>query len=273
MEKLLTCVPRAGLCNRLNAIICSLAIMRDSKFPIKIYWEKTKDCYANFGDLFQQLEWKYNGLSVEVEDLQHFYLKPAVRTNLYLPYYLRKLKGFREINNGESHTFDQILSEHTNKKLYVTSYNRFCLHNAIEMPLINIFRPIDDIKNTIDSVVNTFSDKTIGIHIRRTDNTAAIALSPMDKFRKKIEFEIECDSNVNFYLASDSESDKAYLKSLYGKRIITHDWQLSRRTLQGMKDAVSELYCLASTTKILGSSMSTYSLLASQMRGITLDLD
>lgn len=272
MRQRLICVPRAGLCNRLNAIVCALVIMRDSNLPIKIYWDKTHDCYAWFGELFKQIEWNYNGLSAIVENLESFYLKPATKSNLFLPFYLRKIKGICELKHVTDKTSEQIIQEYNKPLLYVTSYNRFCLHESLGMPYSKVFKPIDDIQNIINDVITDFSDNTIGIHIRRTDNVSAISSSPMEMFEKKIEKAISNDPTVKFYVASDSEVDKNYLLKRYGEHIITKQWDLSRNTLQGMKDAVAELYCLAFTKKIFGSGMSTYSLMASKLNGIELDL-
>ena len=96
----------------------------------------------------------------------------------------------------------------------------------------------------------------------------AIQNSPIERYYQIIKKEVEIDSLVRFYLATDSEEVKHDLTSRFGKRIITIPLCLKRSLLQDMKDAVVDLYCLASTSRIYGSSASTYSLLAGKIYGI-----
>ena len=82
--------------------------------------------------------------------------------------------------------------------------------------------------------------------------------------------EIDNNCKVRFYLATDDEKIKQDMKKKYGERIITLNLSLRRNTTQGMKDAVVDLFCLGSTSKIIGSHHSTYSIIASQLYNIDL---
>ena len=73
-------------------------------------------------------------------------------------------------------------------------------------------------------------------------------------------------------MASDDLAEKQKLKELFGDRIITSWEEVRRDTLQGIKDAVVELYTLASTKKIYGSASSTYSMLAALLGHIELEI-
>lgn len=106
------------------------------------------------------------------------------------------------------------------------------------------------------------------MHVRRTDNIKAIQNSPIERYYQIIDDEIRKDAQVRFYLATDDEKIKQEFTRKYGSRVITIPLCLKRSSLQGMKDAVVDLYCLASTSKIYGSSASTYSLLAGRIYGI-----
>lgn len=111
----------------------------------------------------------------------------------------------------------------------------------------------------------------IGLHIRRTDNVAAIANSPITHFYKVIEKELADNPSTRFYVASDDRSVKEDLKRRYGNEtIISPEFCLKRYSLQGMKDAVVDLYCLGRTSKIYGSAASTYSIFASKLYNIEL---
>ena len=115
-------------------------------------------------------------------------------------------------------------------------------------------------------------DHVIGVHIRRTDNTGSIQHSPLSLFVDKIQQELLLDPATRFYVASDDLTEKRKLKEQFGDRIITSWEEVRRDTLQGIKDAVVELYMLASTKKIYGSASSTYSMFAALLGHIKLEI-
>lgn len=61
---------------------------------------------------------------------------------------------------------------------------------------------------------------------------------------------------------------KESLKSKYPNRIITLMDDTDRNSLEGMKFAVLDLFCLSKTKKILGSVGSSYSQIAAEIGGI-----
>ena len=79
-------------------------------------------------------------------------------------------------------------------------------------------------------------------------------------------------ANTVFYLATDSEEEKRQLKQLFGQRLHCADQQAERGTLQGMEDALTEMYLLAGTSRILGSAASTYSMTAATIGHIPLEI-
>lgn len=151
-------------------------------------------------------------------------------------------------------------------KAYVYKENCFCL-DRWRGNYGEIFRPKGDIQERIHKITAEWNGHVVGLHVRQTDNRLAIQNSPIERYDQIIEDEIKRDSQIRFYLATDSEEVKHDLKNRYGSRIITIPLCLKRSSLQGMKDAVVDLYCLASTSKIYGSSASTYSLLAGKIYG------
>ena len=131
-----------------------------------------------------------------------------------------------------------------------------------------MFVPQDDIQNRIDEIVAGFSERTIGVHIRRTDNVVSIQSSPLEKFTSMMDAEIKKNSNTRFYVASDDDEVKECLKKKYPDRIITLMDDPDRNSLEGMKFAVLDLFCLSKTKKILGSVGSSYSQIAAEIGGI-----
>ena len=61
------------------------------------------------------------------------------------------------------------------------------------------------------------------------------------------------------------------MKSKYPNRIITLMDDTDRNSLEGMKFAVVELFCLSKTKKITGSVGSSYSQIAAEIGGIEVE--
>ena len=64
---------------------------------------------------------------------------------------------------------------------------------------------------------------------------------------------------------------KESLKSKYPNRIITLLDDTYRNSLEGMKFAVVDLFCLSKTRKIIGSVASSYSQIAAEIGGIEIE--
>ena len=114
------------------------------------------------------------------------------------------------------------------------------------------------LQSQVDAICKNFASYTVGVHIRRTDNVKSILNSPIQAFKDAIENEIKNNANVLFFLATDDEDLKSQLQSDYPNRFITQRTCVRRDTLQGINEAVVDLYCLASTHKLLGSYWSSF---------------
>ena len=259
--KKLTLVPNAGLCNRLYAI--TSAVVFKQTYPgvdVNIYWYKWFNCNCRFHDLFKPLP-------QEMPQVKELYFSianvPGHRLNLYIPQRIRGLFYDASIlSELDKDGFDRIMKE--SEKVYV---NKDCpfWEGYISESLAKIFRPADDIQRRIDDITTGWNGNVVGLHIRRTDNLRAIQQTPMEYFVSIIDKELQSDDRIRFYVATDDATVKEYLKGKFGEHILTEEFCLKRNSLQGMKDAVVDLYCLGSTSKIYGSSASTYSLCASQL--------
>lgn len=265
----ITLVPQAGLCNRLNAIASGLAYQQ--KHPgteLTILWPKSRECRCQFSDLFQQLPDPWPKVREMPRSLKY---APGNKYNLFFPHWFRFLwfdvcfsrndspERFEEITRGK-------------KNVYVLHFNRFC-EDSIEQGLARFFRPATDIEERIDAVTSDWDGHVVGLHIRRTDNMDAIKKSPMQHFYDVIEAEMAKDAVTRFYLATDDEGVKDDLRARYGERILTLPaLSLNRDTVEGMKDAVVDLYCLGKTCRIYGSQHSSYSEFAARLYDIDLVL-
>lgn len=135
------------------------------------------------------------------------------------------------------------------------------------------FIPRPDILAEVDQYVSThFSTLTIGVHVRRTDNSLSIEQSPLSLFVDAMNHEIEKCPQVRFYIASDDSSTKEELRRIFGDKILTIDTLCDRNSATGMKDAVKEMWILSRTSHIYGCFYSSYSVIASQIGNIPLTI-
>ena len=268
----ITLVPYAGLCNRMNVIMSALAYQQNHPdVQLIIKWHRWFHCNCRFKDLFKPIAL----ITPPVSELSELNWRdtPGHRLNLYLPDKLRKCffdVVFMPHNSPDE--FEEMVDafrKNTVKEpnVYVYKENCFC-RDLWTSNYADIFQPQEDIQRRIDEITKDWKGHVVGLHVRRTDNVRAIQNSPIERYYQIIKKEVEIDSLVRFYLATDSEEVKHDLTSRFGNRIITMPLCLKRSSQQGMKDAVVDLYCLASTSKIYGSSASTYSMLAGKIYGI-----
>ena len=75
-----------------------------------------------------------------------------------------------------------------------------------------------------------------------------------------------------FYLASDDAETIAHFRNRFGDAIRTYDKTFGRTSVQGMQDAVVEMWLLSRTKKIYGSFFSSYSGMAAKIGNIEMIL-
>jgi hypothetical protein len=132
--------------------------------------------------------------------------------------------------------------------------------------LSRYYRLTPELEQRVEAITRQFADFTIGVHIRRTDHRAVIRENPLDGFLRLMREQQDAHPGCKFYIASDDEEVKNQLRTAFPGLIVTQPSVVLRRDdVQGMKDAVVELFTLARTQLIIGSKGSTYSDLASKL--------
>ena len=263
---MITFVPVGGLTNRMRAIHSAISLAENDE--VQICWFKDKGLNCCFHQLFQPIS--FTNVKLKEANLwDKLLLDRPRRKNLHFP------KLYQTI------WFDACLYEHqTHKKhidykqwklshnsIYMASYNQFYQPSY---KLSDIFIPNNEIMQKIETTCTSHSTNPIGIHIRRGDHEIAIRKSPIHLFTEAMEKAIEQEEQTNFYLATDSESDKQLLIEKFGNRIITSPYPAERNTIEGMKNAVVDLYALSRTHTILGSYYSSFSEIAAELGGCKL---
>lgn len=254
-------IPTAGLCNRMRSIASAVHIAKKLNRPLRIFWNQYEGLNAKFSDLFQPIPVE----KTFVEDTQKWkyrinYRKDYLLRRIFLMNYTQVLYNISVQN--EKNIFSKIKDKRGDLLLIS------CFDMSEMYPLRQIFIPTPEIQGMIDEMTRQFTNHTIGIHIRRTDNTMSIRESPISSFVEFMEREIEKDAKVTFYIASDDKEVKEFMQNKFSHRVLFSNIELSRSSLLGMKMAVSELFALSKTTKILGSYYSSYSQIAAELGGI-----
>ena len=273
-EKNLTFIPIGGLANRIYAITSAIGFCKDNNLKLKIIWFKDWGMGANFYDLFDDPHFP----NVEIIDAKwyhYIYDRPRKR-NLWLPWIYQHFAfdcHFYEKTLYSDISFEQWFSDHQNNhSFYVVHCSKFYSpHLSVHKLPITI--PVTaSVQRRLDKHLNLIHGNTTGIHIRRTDLVKSINESPLCLFIEKLKAEIKKEPATRFYVASDSVEDKKELINLLGDKIITQEQPVRRDTKEGIIEALIELYLLASTKKIYGSSGSSYSMLASELKGKPIEI-
>ena len=151
-------------------------------------------------------------------------------------------------------------------KVYISTPYALCDYPS---RLASFLLPQPHLQARIDELKSRFTRYTVGVHIRRTDNLISVAESPVEAFRRAMNREIQHNFNTRFFLSTDDETLKRTLVQQYSDRIITQRTSVCRDTLEGMEEAVVDLWCLAGTCKLLGSYWSSFTDMAAELGGIT----
>lgn len=280
--KRITIEPISGLANRMMALDSAISYCKKHNYQLNLIWPLFRGLNTRFDSLFEIPD-IVNSISYPSEYSENkllINLKVGVRKlkKLFTDYRYDKIIDKR---SSELIT-DQLvvpnsLSEEDNlsigpeyKNIFIRTDRRYFNNpNPYQelVPIKEILVEINRIKKQIPVL------KSIGIHIRRTDNIWAIENSPLSSFYGAIETILDKQPDELFYLATDSPSVQRNLIKRYGRSIIFYNKpSLSRNNDLGMKHALIELYLLSSTKIIIGSYGSSFSVVASELGNIPLDI-
>ncbi len=270
----ITLVPVGGLANRMKAIASAMALAERTGSKLRVVWFRDWGLNAPFDQLFEPIGHKLFHLK-EATFTDKFLLDRPRNKNLHLPYLYQK-SAFqsclyeREIEPLylQGFNFEKWIRE--NDRTYLASYVSFYPYSPESA--IKLFVPVEIIRYAVAARTQYFTDRMIGVHIRRTDNTASIERSPIELFYKELDREIIDDARTGIYLATDSEEVKQLMKKRYGDRVLTANSPADRTTLSGIQEGLIDMYTLSRTQKIYGSFHSTFSEMAALVGKIPLEV-
>jgi len=266
MERSICFVPLEGLCNRMRAMASGVYIANKLNSSITIYWKKSHECFADFTELFLPIDGQ--NIKVRPYPWNGFYLAVDRKKNFYIPGIIRRFIFDDQIIGKKECLDERFFEKFRDGKIFMTS----CYSLTRYYSLTELFVPVPELSDRINQMKQCFSENVIGIHIRRGDNIHSIRKNDVDDYFSFMDSEIATEPETRFYLATDSVEVKKEMTNRYGDRMLYHDAVLERDSVQGMKDAVVDLWCLGLTKRIIGSYYSSYSEIAAEMGGIELTI-
>lgn len=261
---MITFIPAGGLGNRMKSMAAAIRLAQATQSHLDIIWFQDWGLGCRFDQLFQPLDIAHTQLR-EATWLDKVVHDIPRKRNLYIPKIFEHClydDCLDRIDASKAYYNDfDFTAWCKGKKVWLAS-DVYFIAKEIPEDSFDIFHPIRHLQERINQTKESFATHTIGVHIRRTDNVRSIQNSPTHLFIERMQQEHD---DVKFYLATDSEEVKQEMRRIFGNRIITSPNQAARGNVEGMEDALVEMYLLAATDRILGSSCSTYSMTAASI--------
>lgn len=263
----LTLVPIGGLCNRLRALLSVWHL--GELLPgcrMVVEWPVNRECRADFSDLFRQpgdCPWQW---------AEHRpWNAPALKGNLYLPALVRRLLYDRRLFAYVAQDSGQLQEWlRGGERVWICSGSSFSDYPS---SMARRLRPAPEVQVRIEALTRQFGSRMIGVHIRRTDNLPSIRSASVDDFRRRMRRAVAENADTRFYLATDDAHVKeALCREFAGRVVCQQTGSLRRDTLDGMREAVADLYALAATQGILGSYWSSFTDMAAEIGGIPVEI-
>ncbi len=232
----------------MRAINSARALSKYLKTSCVIIWKNAPDCNCRYSDLFLNV-----GFSRVIEGSLANLIIPLNPVFFHLWINQKKI----EYTKNDPSYFES-LDPH--QWIFIETYDAFYPCDDFSS-----FVPVPRLSERIKKITSTFGDSTIGVHIRRTDHQWSNEHSPTAKYIRYMEDEIRADPAVRFFLATDSPEEDQAMRSRFGDRIIMNQKTLSRGSVEGMRDALVDMYCLAATRRIYTSWFSSFSHIAGRI--------
>lgn len=261
-------LPYGGLCNRLNAVATAVSLAAMGH-RVEVLWLRKSWCAAAFEELFEPLA--VEGLRLRSADGASLLWQRSLPRNLRQAGRVRGWMGWHNLEDVYPNDTPALTERMAGaERVYISTCQRLLPPTT---PLRTLFKPIAPIADKIASVVGTFSPNTYGLHIRRGDHDYCREHSPLEAFTRRMDALIAQEPDACFYVATDDATVREELIARYPNRIRYYEGAtLSRSSVEGMQDAVVDLFALSHTKRIYGSLASSFSEVAAELGGVELEM-
>ena len=255
-------MPFGGLGNRMRVMNSGFHLSRALDTSVSIIWLQKAELNASLSSLFSNVGFSYRLVSGFRYALSLCFLK-HIFIQKYPTFYRFFLRFFYDciLFDDELKMISQeklIQKIGNSKHIFIATCYAFYPFDSFDNYLIN-----NDLKEKVDAI--NLPENTIGVHIRRTDHVYIIQESSFENYIEKMKIEQHKNKDVCFYVATDDDSVKQELKTIFGQKIRTQNIELSRATEEGIFGAVVDIYALARCSKIICNTKSSFATTAQQL--------
>jgi hypothetical protein len=246
----------SGLSNRMLNLAGSLRIARALGRDFVLHWPRTSNLDCPFEALFTN---RFETLGPE--HVAHL-LDTEVRVTVY------ESDPGGVVNRAHYRSIDPKDDSHV---LVVKGWNGPTFRRekgeragALAQPCLRELVPTAEIRAEVAQVPDL--EQAIGVHVRRGDTAHAFAGSRDEDYVTILAKVLARRPDARFYLATDDEASERTFTQAFPRAVFTapksaYGWP-ARRSVEGMRTAVADLYRLARTRAVLGNHKSTYSWVA-----------
>lgn len=262
--------PCAGLGNRLLGLCTSYALSKRLERELVVVWKREIGCNIRADELFQLpmrvVEVSENGYSKE--PLAHFMgnrTKKSWRGRADLFLECDDVEKIKEERGYDG--LLQVVSE--TPCIYFKTFGPVC---EPAPSCFSFLKPAYEVEERGRELFGRIGTDTVGVHVRRSDHTEAIANSPLALFAQEMRKEADSGRTARFFIATDDAGVRTELKKLLPdlELIFYEKGVIDRNSKEGLIDAMVEMLALSRCRKILGSYNSTFSLLPSMLGNVPL---
>ncbi len=259
---MITVLPEGGLCNRLRVVASSWLLAQACGLPLRVLWFRTPDFNARFDALFDT-----QGLPFTVAE--HSAMNLPGKAWMRLRPRLARAAGQCVLGEADTEPGRFVLEDWVprlrSRRVFVHTNSRL----AFRPGMFDVFRPAAAAAARLAPLQARLA-ASVGVHVRRTDNARAAAVSTLEGFIALMRAEAAPQS---FFVATDEPEVLAQLRATFGERVWEHPKRAyARNDPRAIEDALVDLYALAACRKLIGSWWSSFTDTAAELRGIELTI-
>jgi len=234
-----------GLGNRIRPTLSALFISHKLNIPAAFSWTITKSCLCPVEKLFE--------LRVKWVESEGAYLRYWPNDPLSVMAFERALREEDKLRLKSS--------------VYFETFHNYYQGEAeawIAAKFDDYFVPNNTLMKRIFKFASAHKlEKALGVHVRRGDRVRFGKLPCLYQYAPLI----DCKENNNnlIFLSTDDGGDETdsnvirQFRSRYGNRLVYRQKKSNQRDLQGIQDALIDLWLLRSCRRFIGAKCSTFS--------------